>query len=730
VRFIRYNRKSNWRLSSLAVGFLLLSIFLSAGAAEEEARKKVVEILIQPIDATAAATVSYTRDVKPLLVDNCLECHSPKDHKGGLDASTVAGMLKGGKKAGASIIPGKPDDSPLIQYVRGLKLPQMPKGSPALDPKELHLLREWIAAGARDDSGSVATTASGAVTNELDFGVGGAIKTNAALQQALEVALHGTNGTEKLIARRQLRIAALPPSPVVPKLSAPGLNEVDAFLEDSWDKARLPEFKQPPAVCDDATFVRRVYLDVIGVIPTVDEAKEFIDSKAREKRAQVVDNLLARKKDYAAHWTPFWEEAIASANVDKVGGIASRGNHRDWIFKSFEENKPFDLLVAELIDPTLPGYRKPIISEANGKRVVAAFIRNESHVDTIQSAAVVGQVFMGTGMKCASCHSHFLNKEWPQARFLAFAGMFAAKDLELIRCEKPSGEFIPARFPFDVAAELLIDPMNPRFSRTIVNRLWKRYFGLGLFEPQDDFRLDRTASQPELLEWLANDFMRHGYDLKHTIRLLLTSRAYQLRFDPALEDHFDINKTEQSARYYRSPSLRRLTAEQLLDSVQMALNQKLDPAKRVYSDKSSTALTRALGKPAAHNEISTARPDDVAVVQALELLNGEEWHTRIYSTAEKLPIADDLAPQKIVDRFYWMTLSRPAKEQEQARGARFIQDSAAVKKTAEFKTLEQNQATAKIVPISGEKNSSGRSRLALGDILWALLVSPEFQYIR
>jgi hypothetical protein len=745
VRFTSHNRNHHGRRHSLAAVVLLIAL-LRCGAAGEAA-KKIVEIPILPIEAAESAKISYTRDVKPLLVDNCLECHSPKDHKGGLDASSVAGMLKGGKKAGASIIPGKPDDSPLIQYVRGLKLPQMPKGSPALDPKELHLLREWIAAGARDDSGSLAAATPGAIVNETDFGVSSAIKTNAALQRALEVALHGTNGTEKLLARRQLRIAALPPSPIVPKMPAPGINEVDAFLESSWEKAALPQAKNPPAICDDATFVRRAYLDVIGVIPSVEDAKAFIRSNAADKRAHLIDSLLARKDDYAANWTPFWEEAIASANVDKVGGIASRGNHRDWIFKSFAENKPFDLMVAELIDPTLPGYRKPIISEANGKRVVAAFIRNESHVDTIQSAAVVGQVFMGTGMKCASCHSHFLNKEWPQARFLAFAGMFAEKDLELIRCEKQSGQFIPARFPFEIsglsseapaklderlhrAAALLIDPANPRFSRTIVNRLWKRYFGLALFEPQDDFRTDRVASQPELLEWLADDFMRHGYDLKHTIRLLLTSRAYQLRYDPALEDHFDINKTEQSARYYRSPSLRRLTAEQLLDSVQMALNQKLDPGKRVYLDKSSTALTRALGKPAAHNEISTARPDDVAVVQALELLNGEEWHARIYTAAEKLPISGDVAPQAIVDQFYWMTMSRPAKAQEQERGARFLQDSAAPKKTAKFKTLEQNPVAAKIVPISGEKNPPEPNRLALGDVLWALLVSPEFQYLR
>src|ERR1019366_9471582 len=251
-----------------------------------------------------------------------------------------------------------------------------------------------------------------------------------------------------------------------------------------------------------------------------------------------------------------------------------------------------------------------------------------------------------TEMKCASCHSHFLNKEWPQARFLAFAGMFAPNDLELIRCEKKSGHFIPAKFPFDLpgapeavpqpieerlhrVAQLLIDPTNPRFANTIVTRLWKRYLGLGLFEPQDDFRLDQPPTNPELLAWLADDFMRHGYDLKHSIRLMLTRRTYQLRYDPALEDHFDLNQPQQ-ARYYRSPSLRRLTAEELLDSIQVAVTQRLDAQRRIYLDKASTPLTRALGRSGSHDEISTARPDDVAVVQALELLNGEELYDRVY----------------------------------------------------------------------------------------------------
>ena len=686
-----------------AIGLILL--LASAGArSADPATAKRVEIQVREIEPASAAQVSYVRQVKPIFANNCLDCHSEEDHKGGLDASSVSSLMKGGKKAGAAIVAGKPDESPLVQYLRGLREPQMPKGNPALSEEELHLIRQWIFAGTRDDSANVAADkregepmgASGKAT---------LVANDPGTQKALNDLLFSGNNEDRLFAQRRLRLALLPKPAEPPNVKSPVFNPIDQFIAAKWEQAGLKEANAPPALCSDAAFLRRAYLDVIGVIPTAAEARRFLEDASPDKRVRLVDELLARNEDYAAHWTPFWEDAIGSSIVGITGGIGSRGNHRDWIFRSFVRNKPFDLMVAELIDPTLPGYRKPEIGYANGKRVVSAYIRNETHLETIQSAANVAQVFLGTGMKCASCHNHFLNKEWPQTRFLAFAGLFATNDLEVIRCEKRSGQFIAAKFPFDLpgvpegapqrfeerlhrAAQLLIDPTNPRFAKTIVNRLWKRYLGLGLFEPQDDFRPDQPPANPELLAWLADDFMRHGYDIKHSIRLILTSRTYQLRYDPALEDHFDLNQPQQ-ARYYRSPSLRRLTAEELLDSVQVAVTQRLDAQRRIYLDKASTALTRALGCPASRNEISTARPDDVAVVQALELLNGEEFYERVYAgwVMDQAENEKDLA--KVIDRLYWVALSRQASVQEQELGSGFLNAALPEPKRAEEPPVEQ-----------------------------------------
>lgn len=518
----------------------------------------------------------------------------------------------------------------------------------------------------------------------------------------------------QLIDRRTSRLAHLPPAPTPPTVTGPTNNPIDQFIVDAWQKAGLPEAKKPPELCDDATFARRVHLDLLGVIPSFVELNRFLADSSKNKREKLIELLLARKSEYAAHWAPFWEDALASQNVLTQGGIITRGNYRDWIVQSFEKNRPYDVMVAELIDPTMPGRQGAKTQDVLGVQYKIEYVRNEDHMLTLQTASNVGQVFLGTGMKCAGCHDHFENKEWTQDRFLGFAGLFAAKDLEHIRCDVKSGRLVPAKFPFQfagateepptdlngrlhLAAMLITDPANPRFAETIVNRLWKRYLGTGLYEPVDDYRADLPASHPELLAWLARDFMAHGCDLQHTIRLIVSSRTYQLRYDAKLADKGTLDG--KSPRYFRSPSLRRLTAEQFIDSVRMATFGQVTPGERNYLDIRSTALTRALGRPASRNEISTSRPDDVAVVQSLELLNGKELHEMIYESplvGKPLP-RGDLRPT--VDRIYRTALTRPATADERRIGRDFLQTAA--------------------TPGEG-----------VGDLLWALFAGPEFQYVR
>ncbi len=656
--------------------------------------------------SVVVGNVSYAKQIKPLLDEKCADCHKDDTIKGGFDIATIAAMTKGGKKGGAGIIAGKPDESSLVQYIEGTKKPRMPKGDDPMAEGEIALIRAWIAAGAIDDSGVKIPNAKTASVIATPADVSPAAPNPApAVAQVQPVKPSPATSppppattqkisedwdpqvdftpAEAVAVRRYVRLKNLPPPPSVPTTQAIAYNPIDNFIAVKFPPATAPA-KVPAAttastqpadkdLADDATFVRRVYLDLVGMIPTAEEAKKFIENKDKAKRVQLVDALLGRPKDYAGNWAPFWEEALCSNGLHQ-GGVGTHGNYRQWIVESFAANKPYDVFVQELLDPTMPNHPQ-------------RYVLNDNHMRTIQSSADTAQVFLGTAIKCASCHSHFLNDEWPQSRAVAFAGFFNDKDMELVRCERKSGQFVQTHFMFNLPeapttapadqnqrlhqlAQLVTDPTNPRFAKTLVNRLWKRYMGLGLFEPVDDFREDTPPSHPELLEWLANDFIRHGYDVKRTVRLIMTSRTYQLRYDPKLEDHFDVAKPKDP-RYFRSPGLRRLTAEQLLDSIDVMMSQHV-PDRRAYQDDTSSPLTRALGKPPVRNEVSTARPEDTAVVQALELLNGPEWHDRIYKGDLVTNCAVEPDPKEIVSDIYWSTLNRAPSDKEMDAAQAFL----------------------------------------------------------
>lgn len=640
------------------VGLLWLGLGWVLQGAEAD---KVHPIAIQPIDPVAAVKVSYAREIKPLLARYCVECHGTTEPEGGYQVGSVAELLKSGKKNGRGIISGKPDESPVVRYIRGELKPQMPKGNPPVSAEGLHLLRQWISAGAKDDSAEVmlATANERAAWEKFDPRKHDTVAKARLTAEEMDALLSDeTDGERRFLARRQWRVTQLPPAPALPSVSGPVFNGIDKFIVAKWQQGKLPEAQQAPTVADDVAFLRRVYLDVVGVVPTVNEAREFLIDQRADKRQQLVSKLLAEDAGYAYHWTTFWEDLLASADTNIRGGILTRGNYRSWIQARLFANKPYDLMVAELMDASLPGYRKAVEQRSFEETFEVGYIRNDTPVVTMETAANVGQVFLGTNMKCASCHSHFENPEWPQTKFLAFASAFSRRDLELVRCEKRTGELVAPAFPFEVpgaprqlpmeekerlhrVAQLLTDPLNPRFAQAMVNRLWKRCFGLGLVEPVDEFRSDRQASHPELLEWLAQELIRSGYDTKHILRLILTSRTYQLAYDALLADKFDpVQPT--APRYFRSPQLRRMSAEQLLDSLSVVGAQQDLGARRTLFRTTATTFTQAMGRPASRSEIITTRSEELAVLQFLEMLNGWEYQSFIY----RAPVLDLLSGER------------------------------------------------------------------------------------
>lgn len=659
----------------LVVGGLLLS-GLTARAAEAD-KDKVQAIAIKPVDPTAALKVSYYRDVRPLLANHCIECHGADEPKGDYRMTSVAELLKSGKKQGLGIIPGKPDESPVVRYIRGELKPQMPKGNPVLTAEALHTIRLWIAAGAVDDTAEA--TASNkeelAAWEQFDPRKAETIAKAQLTVAEREALLNpGADLEKRFLARRQWRLSQLPPAPTPPSVKAQTFNPVDNFIVAKWQEKGLLEAQQNLPLSDDEAFVRRAYLDIIGELPTVPEVFQFLKDTSTDRRARLIANLLSRDIDYSIHWTTFWEDIVASADADIRGGILTRGNYKLWLNFSLRRNKPLDLLVAELIDTTLPGAKQPVEQKSFDQVFKVGYIRNDSVPVTLETAANIGQVFLGTSMKCASCHTHFDNPEWPQAKFIAFASIFSDKDLELVRCEKKTGTMIGPAFPFVLpgapaalprdreerlrrTAQLVTDPLNPRFAKAFVNRIWKRCFGLGLVEPVDEFREDRKGSHPELLDWLAKEFIRSGYDLHFLLKTILTSRTYQLAYNPALADKFDLSHPD-ALRYFRSPQLRRMTAEQFLDSLDIVGTQQHVPPRRQLFRKEVSSLASSLGRPASRNEVITTRPEETAAIQFLEMLNGSEYQTKIYRS----PLLDLLSPLEnaaaTVESFYLAVLNR------------------------------------------------------------------------
>ncbi|MEX0612682.1 MAG: DUF1549 domain-containing protein [Pirellulales bacterium] len=358
---------------------------------------------------------------------------------------------------------------------------------------------------------------------------------------------------------------ALRPPELPPATEGSGLtNPIDLLLAPYLEEHELPAGR----LVDDARFARRVYLDAIGLVPSAEELKDFVDDPRPDKRERLVDALLADRRRYAEHWLTFWNDALR--NDYRGTGYIDGGRKQitDWLYAALENNMPYDQFVRELIDPS-PA------SEGFIKGIVWRGVVNASQVPEVQAAQNVSQIFLGINLKCASCHDSFIN-HWTLVEAYGLANVFADTPLEMHRCDRPTGEMAQTSFLFpelgtvdadapkdqrvEQLAKIITSPENGRLPRTIVNRLWAKFLGRGLVEPVDE--MDNTPFHPGLLEWLAADLVEHRYDLKHTMRRIFTSRAYQL---PSVDGS---ESAQQDFDFvFAGPVVRRMSAEQFLDAV-------------------------------------------------------------------------------------------------------------------------------------------------------------------
>lgn len=471
------------------------------------------------LPAPAPHPIDFGREVKPILETSCVKCHGRGKAKGGFKLDTRETLLHGGD-SGAAVVLGKSGESSLIEMVSGLDPENvMPQKGSKLTRDQVAILRAWIDQGLAWQEG-------------VSFGRVPPIN----------------------LQPPETKIAVGP--------SATGSNGIDVLLK-TYDANHSIV---PKEAVSDRVFARRVYLDVIGLLPTPEELEQFIADRGADKRARLVKRLLGDNPRYAQHWLTFWNDLLR--NDYKGTGYIDEGRKQitEWLYRALANNLSFDKFVAQLINPP-PG------AEGFVKGIVWRGVVNASQTPPMQAAQNISQVFMGVNLKCASCHDSFIN-DWMLADAYGLASIYADGDLELVQCDKPTGKKAITKFLYpelgsiDGAApkaermkrlsELMTQKQNGRLSRTIVNRLWARFMGRGLVEPLDD--MEQPAWNPELLDWLAADLVENGYDLKKTMERILTSEAYQRKSSPASE-------VVTKDFVFHGPLVRRLTAEQFQDAV-------------------------------------------------------------------------------------------------------------------------------------------------------------------
>jgi len=469
---------------------------------------------------------------------------------------------------------------------------------------------------------------------------------------------------------------------------------------------------QPAA---DYTFLRRAYLDVIGRLPTPDEARAFLTSDAPTKREELVDALLARP-EYADYWANKWADLLRP-NPYRVG-IKPTMAFDAWIRESFRQNKPYDQFVRELVTATGSTWR-------NG---AATLFRDRRTPDEI--TPVISQLFLGIRLECAKCHHHPF-EVWGQDDFYSLAAYFSrvahkgqgssppisggeetvfvadsgsvthpitGKTLEPRPLFGMARPIEPGEDPRQALADWLTSPDNDAFAQVAVNRVWAELMGVGLVDPVDDLRATNPPSNPALLAALADDFRAQGFDQKKLIRRIMTSHVYALSSIPSARN---VSDTRSYSRHLR----RRLRAEVLLDAVcdVTGISEKFSAmpegarSMEIWTHRIDSLFLDAFGRPDANQDPPYERVADSTIVQALHLMNSPELHKKIThddGRAAKLA-ASDRPPHEIVDELYLLIYSR-------------------------FPTGEERQAVTAVFEAGADR------RAATEDLMWALMNTPEF----
>jgi hypothetical protein len=473
------------------------------------------------------------------------------------------------------------------------------------------------------------------------------------------------------------------------RLDAP---ELARLIDWAIDEQLVSNQAIPASAADDEEFLRRVSLDISGVIPPVDKVVGFLNSQDPDKRARLIDELLA-SREYGRHMGDIWQDLLMSQR-DLLTKALELQPLTDWFAEGFNNNVPWDQQVSELLTGTGTQDENGVITFYLGHR------SPDRLTDTVCRA------FLGIQLQCAQCHDHPYTA-WKRDEYWGMAAFFAKVDdgspkklgkgvtpkvveaSAILKKRLPDSALILSpTFLEGVTPELddegpyrpalarwLTSAENPYFAKAMVNRLWAQFFGRGLVNPVDSLSDDNPASHPELFEALAEQFVRSGFDVKHLVRAICNSQAYQRSSTPAdLSDEEDVP--------YAVMTIRPLTPEQLFDS----LAQVLGPAKTEPREDFVKFFRPAIGADAAEYP--------AGIPQVLRLMNAE-WTAKTTRFAGQMLKSGDSSTRNIETLFLTALSRRPT-----------VVES---KRFEEYLSTHQEQVLK-----------------TYSDILWALLNSSEF----
>ncbi|NBC65967.1 MAG: DUF1549 domain-containing protein [Bacteroidetes bacterium] len=460
--------------------------------------------------------------VRQIFATSCYRCHASDEMEGGLALDSEEAVMAGGD-SGAIIVPGDPESSELM---RRLLLPAgheeaMPQKGRALFTDEIELIETWIELGAHWSDEEVQTF-------------------------------------------REAEMTLLKPD--VPSADTEFESPIDHFVDQYFEEQGISW----PEPVNDTLFVRRVYLDVVGLLPEPDVLETFLSDTSPNKREELIETLLNREHDYAQHSLSFWNDLLRNAYTGTGFITGGRKQITEWLYDALENNKPYNRMVSELIAPDEK-------SEGFIRGIQWRGDVNASQTTEMQAAQNLSQSLMGVNLKCASCHNSFISN-WTLKEAYSLAAVFSDTSLAIERCEEPTGEFaepgflyselgevdkdLPTDERLEQLAEIVTQEENGRLYRTIVNRHWQRLMGKGLVEPVDE--MDTKPWNQDLLDWLAAEFIDHEYDQKYLLSLILNSRTYQL---PTVGLSGEEARASSDEYVFNGPVRKRLTAEQFADAL-------------------------------------------------------------------------------------------------------------------------------------------------------------------